>query len=80
MYCSYYDRLLIMGDDMFIIAYEQAVIMHDQRHIHDIMNIIVNPTSDIEGQDARLSVKVVRTPDFELNLISPSSYQYCSRL
>ena len=44
MYCSYYDRLLIMGDDMFIIAYEQAVIMHDQRHIHVIMNIIVNPT------------------------------------
>ena len=43
MYCSYYDRLLIMGDDMFIIAYEQAVIMHDQRHIHVIMNIIVNP-------------------------------------
>ena len=34
-----------MGDDMFIIAYEQAVIMHDQRHIHVIMNIIVNPTS-----------------------------------
>ena len=33
-----------MGDDMFIIAYEQAVIMHDQRHIHVIMNIIVNPT------------------------------------
>ena len=32
-----------MGDDMFIIAYEQAVIMHDQRHIHVIMNIIVNP-------------------------------------
>ena len=45
MYCSYYDRLLIMGDDMFIIAYEQAVIMHDQRHIHVIMNIIVNPNS-----------------------------------
>ena len=44
MCCSYYDRLLIMGDDMFIIAYEQAVIMHDQRHIHVIMNIIVNPT------------------------------------
>ena len=33
-----------MGDDMFIIAYEQAVIMHDQRHIHVIMNIIVNPS------------------------------------
>ena len=33
-----------MGDDMFIIAYEQAVIMHDQRHIHVIMNIMVNPT------------------------------------
>ena len=32
-----------MGDDMFIIAYEQTVIMHDQRHIHVIMNIIVNP-------------------------------------
>ena len=47
MYCSYYDRLLIMGDDMFIIAYEQAVIMHDQRHIHVIMNIIVNPTSKV---------------------------------
>ena len=45
MYCSYYDRLLIMGDDMFIIAYEQAVIMHDQRHIHVIMNIIVDPCS-----------------------------------
>ena len=30
---------------MFIIAYEQAVIMHDQRHIHVIMNIIVNPKS-----------------------------------
>ena len=43
MYCSYYDRLLIMGDDMFIIAYEQAVIMHDQRHIHVIMNIILYP-------------------------------------
>ena len=49
MYCSYYDRLLIMGDDMFIIAYEQAVIMHDQRHIHVIMNIIVNPTLDMTG-------------------------------
>ena len=29
---------------MLIIAYEQAVIMHDQRHIHVIMNIIVNPS------------------------------------
>ena len=47
MYCSYYDRLLIMGDDMFIIAYEQAVIMHDQRHIHVIMNIIVNPICQV---------------------------------
>ena len=45
-----------MGDDMFIIAYEQAVIMHDQRHIHVIMNIIVNPTPDdhFSGQKAIL--------------------------
>ena len=51
MYCSYYDRLLIMGDDMFIIAYEQAVIMHDQRHIHVIMNIIVNPRLKSQNRD-----------------------------
>ena len=44
MCCSYYDRLLIMGDDMLIIAMNRLVIMHDQRHIHVIMNIIVNPT------------------------------------
>ena len=43
MCCSYYDRLLIMGDDMLIIAMNRLVIMHDQRHIHVIMNIIVNP-------------------------------------
>ena len=44
MCCSYYDRLLIMGDDMLIIAMNRTVIIHDQRHIHVIMNIIVNPT------------------------------------
>ena len=44
MCCSYYDRLLIMGDDMLIIAMNRLVIMHDQRHIHVIMNIIVNPS------------------------------------
>ena len=43
MCCSYYDRLLIMGDDMLIIAMNRTVIIHDQRHIHVIMNIIVNP-------------------------------------
>ena len=43
MCCSYYDRLLIMGDDMLIIAMNRLVIMHDQWHIHVIMNIIVNP-------------------------------------
>ena len=45
MCCSYYDRLLIMGDDMLIIAMNRLVIMHDQRHNHVIMNIIVNPRS-----------------------------------
>ena len=34
-----------MGDDMLIIAMNRLVIMHDQRHIHVIMNIIVNPIS-----------------------------------
>ena len=33
-----------MGDDMLIIAMNRLVIMHDQRHIHVIMNIIVNPS------------------------------------
>ena len=37
-----------MVDDTFIIAYEQTVIMHDQRHIHVIMNIIVNPIVEFE--------------------------------
>ena len=46
MCCSYYDRLLIMGDDMLIIAMNRLVIMHDQRHIHVIMNIIVNPSTN----------------------------------
>ena len=32
-----------MGDDMLIIAMNRTVIIHDQRHIHVIMNIIVNP-------------------------------------
>ena len=48
MCCSYYDRLLIMGDDMLIIAMNRTVIIHDQRHIHVIMNIIVNPTGGDE--------------------------------
>ena len=30
---------------MLIIAMNRLVIMHDQRHIHVIMNIIVNPTN-----------------------------------
>ena len=29
---------------MLIIAMNRLVIMHDQRHIHVIMNFIVNPT------------------------------------
>ena len=47
MCCSYYDRLLIMGDDMLIIAMNRTVIIHDQRHIHVIMNIIVNPICQV---------------------------------
>ena len=29
------------------LSYEQALIMHDNLHIHVIMNIIVTPSSDI---------------------------------
>ena len=65
MCCSYYDRLLIMGDDMYhsmicIIAMNRLVIMHDQRHIHVIMNIIVNPSTwSILARREKLSVKLI---------------------
>ena len=40
---------------MLIIAMNRTVIIHDQRHIHVIMNIIVNPMCSLVGADITFS-------------------------